>query len=328
MLGTLGVPDRSHVQDQGLDQLLAFSPDGDYLAAVPSAHRHELLNVLKPMPVRVFHVASGKEITRFFLHAEDEGNSDAAVALTFSPDGHLLAVVEKGRQTVQVLEVASGQTRLVLSGHRSPPTTLAFSPDGQTLASGGNDNVIYLWDVTGARSKHGDEERGSPPQLDAWWKELSSADADRAGEALAALIRTTERSVPFLKEQLRPVTVDEKRVARLIANLDADVFAKREAASRELAELGDRAKAALFQTLKNRPSPEVNRRIEELLEQLDRHTLSPEEVRSMRAVEALEHIGTPEARKLLEALANGAPEARLTREAKASLQRLKCKGDM
>ena len=41
------------------------------------------------------------------------------------------------------------------------------------------------------------------------------------------------------------------------------------------------------------PLPEVNRRIEELPKKPDRHTLSPEEVRAARAVEALVHIGPP-----------------------------------
>jgi hypothetical protein len=45
-------------------------------------------------------------------------------------------------------------------------------------------------------------------------------------------------------------------------------------------------------------------------------------VRCLRAVAVLEDLGTPAARELLEGLAAGAPEARLTREAKASLRRL------
>jgi hypothetical protein len=48
----------------------------------------------------------------------------------------------------------------------------------------------------------------------------------------------------------------------------------------------------------------------------------PELLQSLRAVAVLEDIGTPQARRLLEELANGAPEARLTREAKSSLRRL------
>jgi len=37
----------------------------------------------------------------------------------------------------------------------------------------------------------------------------------------------------------------------------------------------------------------------------------------------LEYIGTPGARQVLESLSEGAPEARLTQEAKASLDRWK-----
>jgi WD40 repeat protein len=36
---------------------------------------------------------------------------------------------------------------VTLAGHRGPVRTLAFAPDGRTLASGGQDNVIHLWDV-------------------------------------------------------------------------------------------------------------------------------------------------------------------------------------
>jgi hypothetical protein len=42
----------------------------------------------------------------------------------------------------------------------------------------------------------------------------------------------------------------------------------------------------------------------------------------LRAVAVLEYLDTPPARQVSEALAGGAPAAQLTREAKASLQRL------
>ena len=45
-------------------------------------------------------------------------------------------------------------------------------------------------------------------------------------------------------------------------------------------------------------------------------------LRELRAVEALEQIGSAAARALLEEVASGAEEARLTQAAKASLRRL------
>ena len=302
--------------------LLAFSGDNDYLVAgewfsLPNAK----WTALPPVPIRVFHVGSGKEIANFFLHPEDEGQSDALEAFALSRDGRLLAVIEELSKAVRVLEVASGRTRLVLSGHRDRLRTLAFSPDGKTLASGGWDKVIYLWDVTGARTKG--RNRGTPEELEAWWRDLAGDDAVRAGEATAALVHDPERSIPFLKEHLRPVpAVDEKRLAQLLADLDAGAFEKREAASLELARLGKLAETVLRQALANKPSPEAKRRIEELLEKLDEHTLAPETLRAVRAVEALEHIGTPQARASLKALAQGAAAARQTRDAQASLKRL------
>src|SRR5437763_1530012 len=80
--------------------------------------------------------------------------------------------------------------------------------------------------------------------------------------------------------------------------------------------------AALRQAITSRPSLEVRRRVEELLARLEGATPSAEGVRTLRAVEALEHIGTREARQVLETLAKGAPETRLTREVKAALERL------
>jgi hypothetical protein len=45
-------------------------------------------------------------------------------------------------------------------------------------------------------------------------------------------------------------------------------------------------------------------------------------LRGLRAIEVLERVGTSEAREALKAVATGAPEAQLTGDAKASLERL------
>jgi hypothetical protein len=75
---------------------------------------------------------------------------------------------------------------------------------------------------------------------------------------------------------------------------------------------GDRGRAGI--------SLERRRRLDALLQRLV--VPSGDRLGELRAVEVLERIGTREAEHLLKKLAKGAPEARLTREAKASLQRL------
>ena len=127
----------------------------------------------------------------------------------------------------------------------------------------------------------------------------------------------------YLKEHLRPVTEAEpRRVERLLADLDSNKFAVREAAGKELAALGERVEPALRRALAGAASLEFRRRVEQLLAKLDGPVQLPEDRRALRAVEALEHMGGHEARALLEALAAGVPQARLTREARASLERL------
>jgi hypothetical protein len=49
---------------------------------------------------------------------------------------------------------------------------------------------------------------------------------------------------------------------------------------------------------------------------------SPEKLRHLRAIQVLEQIGDDPARQVLEQLAQGAPDARVTEAAKSALNRL------
>src|SRR5262249_27010010 len=148
------------------------------------------------------------------------------------------------------------------------------------------------------------------------WADLTGADAPRAFRARGALAFSPEETVSFLKERLHPAQpTDAERSRHLLADLASDQFAVREKAQKALEELGDLAEPALQQTLASKPTLEVRRRVQAVLERLRGPVTRPEMLRSLRAVAVLEDIGTPPARQILKELARGTPEARLTHEA-------------
>jgi hypothetical protein len=168
--------------------------------------------------------------------------------------------------------------------------------------------------------------RLSAEELGTLWRQLRGADARTAYQAIGALIGAPEQSVPFLKKHVRPEPgIDPQHVAALIADLDSRSFAKRQSASEELDEMGETVETALREALARRPSLEVRRRIRLLLErqeERDEGVPPRDRLQLVRALEVLEGIGNAEARKVLVELAQGDTSAWLTKEAKASLQRL------
>jgi hypothetical protein len=104
-----------------------------------------------------------------------------------------------------------------------------------------------------------------------------------------------------------------------VRNLDSSQFPTCQKAMKELEQMGEGAESAIRRLLAGSPSVEVRRRADQLLRLLDKE-FNP--LRRSRCLEVLEHAGTPEARRLLAALARGAPHAALTTEARAALDRL------
>jgi hypothetical protein len=126
-----------------------------------------------------------------------------------------------------------------------------------------------------------------------------------------------------LRDRLQPaVAPPAEELQRWVQDLDNASFRRREDASRRLAEFGEDAEPTLREALKRQPSAESRQRLERLLSG-PRQVRSPELLRSLRAIQMLEAIGDGSARGLLDQLAEGAPDARLTREARAARDRLK-----
>jgi hypothetical protein len=154
-----------------------------------------------------------------------------------------------------------------------------------------------------------------------YWTDLADTNTTKAYDALWSLVAVPQQAVLFLQKHLQHETrPDPKTVARMIADLDSDEFMVRQKATEELSKLGEAIISELRRTLGNKPSLEVRRCIQPLLDRTQDWTA--ERLRDHRAIQALEHIGTPQAKEVLQKLAAGAPGALRTEEAKAALQRL------
>jgi hypothetical protein len=265
----------------------------------------------------VIEVVSGKEVFRI-----DTGQVHS---LAFSRDGQLLATSD--HHVVRLWEIPTGKEIIHRPRHESLPgvpiqadvTSLAFFPDGRAFATGMRDGTILIWEL--ARKTAAAKELGHI-EIEALWADLADNDAGKAYRAIHILAACPSQALPYLRDHLLPVPeIELKGVERLIADLDSERFAVRDGAAKELAVLTWEFESAIRRALERKLSVEVRRRLEALL-------AAPQEVppaptlRTLRAIFVLERIGTAEARQTLQMLAKGVPEARLTQEAKASLERL------
>lgn len=247
--------------------------------------------------------------------------SNLTGSVCFSPDGRTLAVTGAGNSAVVLWEVASGTERVDFTGHRGPLTFVAYAPDGRSVASGSWDTTVLLWDVYGT-------QRPALPdlpahELDEAWKELAEADGAKGFGALRKLVVARTQAVPLFARQLKPIVpVGKDEMTRMLKNLDSENYDVRQKAFDDLDRLGSLAEEALRKALAQELSLEARRKVEQLLEKLREGPTPAGLLRSSRALEALEVIGTPEARSVLEKVAAGAETSPLTRAARESLARL------
>jgi WD40 repeat protein len=277
--------------------------------------------------IRVWEVGTGAGRGQLAMTRPGEDappvRQSASVA-AFSPDGRVLAWADAGN-LVRLTELATGKELRRWAGHTNVVHQLAWSRDGSLLASCGQDFSVIIRDTAGlGKELRPRAAKRTAAELEALWNDLTGTDAVKAYRALWALDEAPDQAAKLLRDRVGSAAKTEAaRIAKLIADLDADEFDRRESATKELAKLGKPAEEALRAEQKKGPaSAEARYRIEDLLERLATGNVPSDERARLRAVEVLERLGTKEARAALASLAEGAPEAVLTQEAKAALGRL------
>lgn len=278
---------------------IALSPDGKTLAV--SGYDGV---------IRLFDWTTGK------LLAACEGHGSVAGQIVFAADGRTFASASHDG-SVRLWETYVGQTAAIFKGHLGPAVSVAFAADGRTLYSASEDTTLLAWDIPGST--------GAAPAdaatLQAVWQELASEDPIvgqravwRFGEAIDV--------ATFLGKQI--YLVDPARVEQLFADLNSEVFVRRDKATQELERYGRWMEGRLQAALMQPPTLEVKRRLERLLSLLRSAaalSLRQERLRIHRVLSILERANTPGARKVIDDLVRGAPEPELQKEAEASLRR-------
>ncbi len=126
---------------------MAFSPDGQLHALLQDEDRNRSLwDIEADELICTFTVP----VTKRYLWG-----------VAFSPAGSVLAtgMVDKtplGRRNdiVWLWDTTTGEHIRTLTGHLNNITCMAFSPDGQLLASGSEDETVLLWDLKTGKPPH------------------------------------------------------------------------------------------------------------------------------------------------------------------------------
>jgi WD40 repeat protein len=304
---------------------IAFTPDGRSLAVEKSDGSVVLWELASLKERRVFVARTSPPATTktHLLHATWPALFAAPpVNVAFSPRGDLL-FFGAADGAIHIWDVQTGTELSVFRGHTGVINAFAFSAGGKTLASASADTSVLIWDLSALASRPRRRRVFTDAELETRWQVLMGHDAEKAFSAMYDLAAAPAHSVPFLNQRLKPApALDLERVSRQLADLGDSAFKVREKAAANLLQMDGAVVPFIDKALASAPVLEVQLRLKKIRDQLTSLLLTGEALRLSRAVEVLEHIGTPEARRLLERLAGGAPGSLTTTSARAALDRL------
>jgi WD40 repeat protein len=355
---------------------LAFTPDGGFLSAETGdpdaislwdwrtgklARNFERYNPLSRSvavsPNGRLFAAAGKQTLHIWDLQENKlvlGRQHFDFSVTFSPGGVLIALA--GDHWVTIANSTTGKKLGEFRADGNPRgwRSVAFAPDGLTLA-GAHGKSIRLWDVAGGRRQLHEFEghsglvtsvvftpdgkalvSGSEDGTAVVWDlelvrdkarivdlrgqfdVLSDRDFLIAYGAFCRLRAVPKEALALIEKHIGPATkVPADGFAQLVKNLDAPTFAVRNRAMEELKRYGVAAEHVVRKTRQGNGKLETMRRIDDLLVFFE-----AEWPRSQWCVTLLEDLREPRARELLTLLSKGDPDCRLTRIVAAALARM------
>jgi WD40 repeat protein len=114
----------------------AYNPNGRYLAAATNCGQ-----------VYIWNTKTGRQ-----LGHHNFAFTTNLLAPRFSPDGSQLAIANTGNPgQVSILDVATDRVVRVLSAHTGQVQDIAYSPNGELLATASIDHTVRIWDAHNGR---------------------------------------------------------------------------------------------------------------------------------------------------------------------------------